>query len=265
MLKIVTYKGAQINYSSKGNSQRTVILIHGFLESHRVWDDYAKVLAKSYTVYSIDLPGHGRSECLGYLHTMEEMAGCVKKILEDNNKRKAVIVGHSLGGYVALAFGDKYPDALKGLCLFNSTAKSDTDEKVKFRNRAIEVVKRNHEIFIKEAIPNLFVRKNTPAIRGAIKRVVNMALSTSKQGMLAALEGMKIRSDREIILKFAPYPVLCIAGKKDLVVRWRDLKEQSELCSNGSFYLSEKGGHMCFYEDKYPCLKVLQNFIISCY
>lgn len=262
MLKTSIYKGAKINYFQKGNSKRIVVLIHGFLESHKVWEDYTKVLAKHNTVYAIDLPGHGGSECLGYVHSMEEMAGCIKKVLEDNNRRKAIIVGHSLGGYVALAFGEKYPDALKGLCLFNSTAKSDTEEKVKFRNRAIDVVKRNHEMFIKEAIPNLFVHKNTPALRGAIKRVVNMALKTPKQGILAALEGMKIRSDREIILRFASYPVLYIAGKKDLVIRWRDLKEQSQLCTNGSFYLSEKGGHMCFYEDKYPCLKVLEKFIV---
>ena len=264
MIKQAVYKRAKISYSCIGNAQRTVVLIHGFLENNKVWTDYAKILSKYNTVYSIDLPGHGESDCLGYVHSMEDMAGCVKKVLEDNNKRKAIIVGHSLGGYVALAFGDKYPDALKGLCLFNSTAKPDTEEKLKFRNRAIDVVKRNHEMFIKEAIPNLFVNKNTPALRGAIKRVINMALKTPKQGVLAALEGMKIRSDREIILRFAPYPVLCIAGKNDVVIPWRDVKRQSELCTNGFFYLSEKGGHMCFYEDKYPCLKVLEKFIVNC-
>ena len=265
MLKTAFYKGAKINYSRKGNSKRTVVLIHGFLENYKVWEDYEKVLAKHNTVYSVDLPGHGDSDCLGYVHTMKEMAGCIKQILIDNNKRKAVIVGHSLGGYVALAFGDKYPDALNGLCLFNSTAKPDTEEKIKYRNRAIEVVKRNHEMFIKEAIPNLFVANNTPVLRGAIRRVLNMALTTPKQGILAALEGMKIRPDREIILRFAPYPVLFVAGKKDMVVRWRDLKAQSELCENGRFHLSEKGGHMCFYEDKYPCLKILEKFVIDCY
>lgn len=265
MQKQSVYKGATINYEKRGNGKRTVLLIHGFLENHKVWEDYIRVLAKKNTVIAIDLPGHGMSDCLGYVHSMEDLAGCVKKVLEDNNKRKAVIIGHSLGGYVALAFGDAYPDNLNGLCLFNSTAKADTEEKVKFRNRAIEVVKRNHELFIKEAIPNLFVSPKTPAIRGAIKRVLNMALSTPKQGILATLEGMKTRPDREIILRFAPYPVLCLAGKKDLVIRWRDLKSQSELCEHGSFYLSEKGGHMCIYEDKYPCLKAVEKFIISCY
>ena len=265
MLKKAIYKGVEINYSRKGNSKRTLVLLHGFLENHKVWDDYAKVLAKHNTVYAIDLPGHGQSDCLGYVHSMDEMAGCVKQVLLDNNKRKVVIIGHSLGGYVALAFGDNYPDSLNGLCLFNSTAKSDSEEKIKFRNRAIEVVKDNHELFIKTAIPNLFIEDRTPAIRGAIRRVLNMALNTPKQGIIAALEGMKKRPDREIILRFAPYPVLFIAGKKDIVIRWRDLKSQSELPENGRFHLSEKGGHMCFYEDKYPCLKVLEKFVIDCY
>ena len=149
--------------------------------------------------------------------------------------------------------------------MFNSTAKPDSEERIKFRNRAIDVVKNNHELFIKTAIPNLFVHNKTPAIRGAIRRVLNMALNTPKQGVLAALEGMKTRPDRQVILRFAPYPVLCIAGKKDSVVSWRDLKAQSLLCENGSFYLSEEGGHMCLYEDKYPCLRVLEKFIINCY
>lgn len=265
MLKSSTYKGASISYERKGNSKRTVVLIHGFLENNKVWEDYIKVLSQNNTVFAIDLPGHGKSECLGYVHTMEELAGCVRQMLAENSKRKAILVGHSLGGYVSLAFADLYPDMINGLCLFNSTAKSDSEEKVKFRNRAIEVVKRNHELFIKEAIPNLFVNPKTPAIRGAIKRVLNMALSTPKQGILATLEGMKVRPNREIILHFAPYPVLGLAGKNDLVVRWRDLKTQLENCENGQFHLSEKGGHMCIYEDKYPCLKVLKKFIIRCY
>ena len=88
MLKKAIYKGVEINYSRKGNSKRTLVLLHGFLENHKVWDDYAKVLAKHNTVYAIDLPGHGQSDCLGYVHSMDEMAGCVKQVLLDNNKRK---------------------------------------------------------------------------------------------------------------------------------------------------------------------------------
>lgn len=264
MLRTAIFKDANIQYEIKGKANRTVVLLHGFLESHKVWDDYQKSLAKRNTVISISLPGHGKSDCLGYIQTMEEMAEVVKFILTQHKKRKAIIVGHSMGGYVALAFADVFPDSVNGLCLFNSTAKPDSSERKKYRDRAIKVVKQNHTLFIKEAIPNLFVGDKTAAIRGAIKRTLNISLATPKQGIISSLEGMKIRPDREIILKFAPYPVLFIAGKNDPIIPWKELEKQSKLSERGSFYLSEKGGHMCFYEDKIPCLKVLDKFIVGC-
>ncbi len=264
MLKTTVFKGAKIQYEKKGKARRTVVLLHGFLESHKVWDDYLKVLAKKNTVFSISLPGHGGSDCLGYVHSMEEMADVVKHVLHENQKRKTILVGHSMGGYVGLAFSDKYPDAVNGLCLFNSTAKSDTIERKIFRDRAINVVKYNHTLFIKEVIPNLFIEDKTPALRGAIKKVFNIAIKTPKQGIIAALEGMKNRPNREIILNFAPYPVLCLGGRLDSIVPWEDLEKQSKLSEKGTFHLSETGGHMCFFEDKYPCLAVLENFIVSC-
>ena len=93
MFKQTVYKGAKIHYSKKGNGKRTVVLLHGFLENLNVWNDYVSVLAKYNTVYSIDLPGHGQSDCLGYVHTMDDMAGCVKQVLKENKKRKAILVG----------------------------------------------------------------------------------------------------------------------------------------------------------------------------
>ena len=93
---------------------------------------------------------------------------------------------------------------------------------------------------------------------------MSSGLKTPKQGIIAALEGMKNRPNREIILNFAPYPVLFLGGKLDSVVPWQELEKQSRLSEKGTFHLSETGGHMCFVEDKYPCLTVLDNFIVSC-
>lgn len=264
MLKTTVFKDANIQYEIKGKAKRTVVLLHGFLESHKIWDEYTKVLAKKNTVIAISLPGHGESECLGYVHSMEEMAEAVKHVLHENRKRKAILVGHSMGGYIALAFGDKFPDAVNGLCLFNSTATADSKDRKVFRDRAIQVVKHNHTLFIKEVVPNLFIEKRNAALRGAIKKVFNIAIKTPKQGIIAALEGMKNRPNREIILNFAPYPVLCLGGKLDSVVDWKDLQRQSELSEKGVFHLSETGGHMCFVEDKYPCLTAVDQFIVRC-
>ena len=169
-----------------------------------------------------------------------------------------------MGGYVALAFGDKFPDSVNGLCLFNSTATADSASRKTFRDRAIKIVKHNHTVFIKEVVPNLFIKNRTPALRGEMKRILNIAIKTPKQGIIAALEGMKNRPNREIILNFAPYPVLCLGGKHDSVISWEDLERQSKLSEKGIFHLSETGGHMCFAEDKIPCLNVLNNFIVTC-
>ena len=264
MLKTTVFKGATIQYEKKGKAKRTVVLLHGFLESHKIWGEYQRILSKKNTVIAISLPGHGTSDCLGYVHSMDEMADVVKHVLNDNNKRKAILVGHSMGGYVALAFGDKFPDSVNGLCLFNSTATSDSEARKIFRDRAIKIVKYNHAIFIKEVVPNLFIEDRTPALRGAIKRILNIAVQTPKQGIVAALEGMKIRPNREIILNFAPYPVLCLGGRHDNVVSWEDLERQSKLSEKGIFHLSETGGHMCFVEDKISCLNVLDDFIVTC-
>jgi pimeloyl-ACP methyl ester carboxylesterase len=261
MLKQIIHKGITVTYQHKKGGKSTVVLLHGFLESHRTWKEYAKILSEKYNILSIDLLGHGETGCLGYVHTMEEMAEAVKAVLKENDVRKAVLVGHSLGGYVALAFAEKYPDSIKGLCLFNSTAVADSELKRKDRSKAINVVKKNHERYVGEVIPNLFLTTDTPELKKAEKKALEIASATSKQGIIAALEGMKIRDNRELVVKFAPCPVFYVIGKLDKLLPYQDLMEQSVLNENGSYFLSEKGGHLCFWEDKFPSLTALQKFI----
>jgi pimeloyl-ACP methyl ester carboxylesterase len=260
--KTLTYKGVKVSYDFRKNKGKTtVVLLHGFLESRKVWDDYVKVLSKRYAILNIDLLGHGGTDCTAYVHTMEEMADMVRAVLKAHDVRKGFFVGHSMGGYVALAFAEKFPDNLKGICLFNSSAFADSKQKQHDRDRAIIVVKKYHERFIQEVIPNLFVRMDTPALKSALRSTLKSAMATSKQGIIAALEGMKIRENREIVLKFVPCPVLFIMGKQDGILPYKDLIEQSKLNENGAYYLSETGGHLCFFEDKYPCLTALTTFI----
>jgi pimeloyl-ACP methyl ester carboxylesterase len=262
--KILVYKGVKVSYDfRKKKGKITVVLLHGFLESRKVWGDYVKELSKKYAVLNIDLLGHGDTECTAYVHTMEEMADMVRTVLKTHDVRKGFLVGHSMGGYVALAFAEKYPDNVRGICLFNSSAFSDSSQKQKDRDRAIKVVKSNHERFVREVIPNLFTRMDTPSLKAELRLTLKGALGTSKQGIIAALEGMKIRENREIVLKFTPCPVFFIIGKKDSLLNYQDLIEQSKLNEKGAYYLSETGGHLCFFEDKYPCLTALTKFIGS--
>lgn len=262
MLRQILFKGIEVNYDHrKKHGKPTIVFLHGFLESLKIWQDYTKELAKQYSVISIDLLGHGGTGCTGYVHTMEEMAELVMAVLKQHDVRKGIFVGHSMGGYVALAFAEKYPDNIKGICLFNSSAFSDSPTKQKERDRAIVVVKKNHDRFIREVIPNLIVNTNTPALRGALKKTLNISLATPKQGIIAALEGMKIRDNRELVLRFAPCPTFFVVGKQDKLLDSQLLIEQSQLNEKGSYFLSEKGGHLCFFEDKYPCLNALKKWI----
>lgn len=133
---IIDYKNIPLFYSDKGQGL-AVVLLHGFLENSSMWHDLEQTLQASYRIICIDLLGHGQTGCLGYIHTMEAMAHAVNYVLEHLNINCAVFVGHSMGGYVALAYAELYTNKVKGLCLANSTAKADSKLKQINRDRAI--------------------------------------------------------------------------------------------------------------------------------
>ena len=260
----VEYKGGEINYESYG-SGRTIILLHGFLESSSMWNNYSTKLSKTKRVICIDLPGHGKSDNYGYVHSMEFMAECVKSVLDHLNIRKCLIVGHSMGGYVGLAFAELYPDYLKGLCLFFSTSREDSIAKKQSRDTAIKLVKENHKSFIRKAIPLLFRSKNRTLFKDEIKALKQDALQTSQQGVIAALQGMKIRPDRELIIKFCSCRVLFIAGKYDQVISLEAIKEQANASEKAELVIIDDVAHMGHIENKEKCYSKIKSFVNQCF
>ena len=257
----IKFKSVNIAFTDEGKG-KAVVFLHGFLASKEMWNVFSQELSKTQRVITIDLLGHGNTDCLSYVHTMEEMAEAVEAVLHHLKLRKYILVGHSLGGYVSLALSENNPDSIKGLVMFHSTAKADGKQKKVDRGRAIKIVKRNAKMFINEAIPNLFNTKYKPYKRG-VEQIKKIALNTSKQGIVAALEGMKIRLDREIIIKFAPYPVLYIVGKEDNVLPYKELLEQSKLAEQSSHLLLDKVGHMGFIEAKMETYSAIKKFVIN--
>lgn len=229
-----------------------------------MWYPVANRLAKHFNPILIDLPGHGQSENLGYAHKMELMAEVVHHILRKLKKRKTVIVGHSMGGYVALAFADKYPDMLKGLILMNSSSRADSSQKKINRTRGIRLCQQDHKSFIKQTIPLLFQKTDRKKYRPEIKSLINQASKMSKQGVIAALEGMKVRPSREIILKFPPYPILFVVGKKDPLFKWKSLEKQMTRSGKIQSLVFEDGGHMSFIENESLLYKGLRPFLYQC-
>ncbi len=257
-MKQILYKNTAISYSDVGKGT-VVVLLHGFLENKTMWKDLAPILSDKNRVISIDLLGHGLSECLGYVHSMEENAEMVKAVLSHLKIRKVVIIGHSMGGYVALAFAELYPESIKGIVLLNSTAKEDSEERKVNRDRAIQAVKQNYINFVRMSIANLFSENNRDRLENEIEKVKLEALKTPLQGIVATLEGMKIRKDRQFILKETDFPKLLILGEKDGVLIYKDHFSQIE--NTNTELISFPDGHMSQIENKEDLEKVIIGFL----
>ncbi|MEO7979153.1 alpha/beta hydrolase [Flavobacterium sp.] len=256
-MKTLLYKNTKISYTDSGEGT-AIVLLHGFLENKKMWQDYVTLFSKNYRVITIDLLGHGESDCLGYVHSMEENANVVHEVLEHLDIPKAIIVGHSMGGYVGLAFAELYPVEIQKLVLLNSTSKEDSAEKKLNRTRAIKAVKQNYVSFVSLAIANLFSENNRTRLVKEIEKVKTEALKTPLQGIVASLEGMKIRKDRESILKQNLFPCLLVLGKKDPVLNYDENISQIENSSVG--LVSFEDGHMSQIENKQELKKVLFEF-----
>lgn len=257
-MKQIFYKNTAISYSDIGKGT-AVVLLHGFLENKTMWKDLAPSLAKKNRVIAIDLLGHGETDCLGYVHSMEENAEIVKAILSHLRIRKALVIGHSMGGYVALAFAELYPETIKGIVLLNSTAKEDNEERKVNRDRAIKAVKQNYINFVRMSITNLFGENNRERLENEIETVKLEALKTPLQGIVATLEGMKIRKERQFILKTTDFPKLLILGKKDGVLIYDDNISQIE--NTNTELISFPDGHMSHIENKEELETVVLRFL----
>ncbi|HKC69038.1 MAG TPA: alpha/beta fold hydrolase, partial [Bacteroidia bacterium] len=184
------FKQAKIAYTISGKG-RAVVLLHGFLGSTEIWEPIKDSLAKQFKIICIDLPGHGQSDCYGYIHSMELMAQAVKAVMDSLRLKKYVIIGHSMGGYTGLAFAELFPDFIRGLCLFHSTSYADSEQKKRDRDKAIRVVKNDTNIYVRATINNLFATKNLKHLKQEILFTQRIARKTPKRGIIAALEGMK--------------------------------------------------------------------------
>ena len=259
-MKTTIYKNTKITFTDHGKGT-AVVLLHGFYENKEMWNAFVPEFSKKNRVIAIDLLGHGQTECLGYVHSMEDQADMVHHVLHELKIRKTVLVGHSMGGYIALAFAELYPDAMKGLVLLNSTSRADSDERKANRDRAIVAVKRNYVACIRMSVANLFSEKNREILLDEIENVKLEALKTPLQGIVASLEGMKIRKDREVILHFAPYPILLILGKNDPVLNYEESIEQIE--NTSVKLISFPDGHMSPIENRDELKQNLLDFFKS--
>lgn len=242
----IIYKNTRIHYSDQGKGS-AVVLLHGFLENSTMWKNLIPHLAKRNRVITIDLLGHGKTDCLGYVHSMDTMADTVHSVIKQLKLRRVQLIGHSMGGYVALAFAEAFPIKVKSLCLMNSTARADSDDKKTNRDRAIVAVKQNYKTFVRISVANLFKPENRSIFKNEIEQVTQEALNTPLQGIVAALEGMKTRPNREHLLSSSNFKIMMIIGKEDPALDYNSLIAQTEKTKVNVIIFND--GHMSHIEN----------------
>ena len=250
-----------LHHEISGNGKKPLVLLHGFMENTTIWDEMEAHLSKDFTLIKIDLPGHGKSKVYQEIHTVELMAEKVKEVIDALKLEKINLLGHSLGGYVSLAFAEKFPEILESMTLFFSTTVADDDEKKQIRKRSIAVIDENFETFVKTSIPNLFSNNEKDILEGKIELAKNIAKSTNKEGVKAAQLGMAERPDRTEILENLDAKILIIAGKYDNAVKTENLLKIIPEKTNIKTYVLDCG-HNGHWEKPTICAEIINTELL---
>jgi pimeloyl-ACP methyl ester carboxylesterase len=256
------YKKSTISYSIYGNGQ-PVVLLHGFAEDSSIWNNQVSYLGKHCQLIIPDLPGSGKSELLQGSHvSMDDYADCIYALLKKEEIENCILLGHSMGGYITLAFANKYVSKLKGFGLVHSTAFQDSDEKKAVRQKGIKLIEEYGALaLIKNITPNLFSatfrEKHPEQISSLIEQGENFTTSALVQYYTAIMN----RPDLTEVLRASPVPVLFIIGSEDAVAPLADLLQQVHLPAITHIHIIQDVGHMSMVEAPDDLNKYLLNFI----
>lgn len=242
--------------------EQCVVLLHGYLESMLVWDEFVDLLKRDLRVVTLDLPGHGVSMINGEVHTMEYLAECVALTMEALGIDKYSVVGHSMGGYVALAMLDKYAKHLENITLLSSTTSADSQEKCDRRRREIELIKAGKKNTLARLVPHVgFAAQNVNRLKDYIEDIRELILISEDEGVIAILGGMIERKSRGEQLRDSGIPHLFIFGRHDYYIPQEVADEMIEQDPNAKVVWLEESGHMGFYEEPERCAEAILNMI----
>ncbi len=264
MPEVKTPASAHVYYRKMGTGQ-AIVLLHGLPESGTLWQNIWHELCASFTLIIPDFPGSGNS-ILERQTSIADMAACVKTILDNEEIEKALIVGHSMGGYVAFAFAGLYPGCVAGLSLVHSTPVADDEEKKKTRLKAIELIRNGAKnAFISQMVPNLFSADFKQSNPLAVKQQVDEALKMEHNGLINFYEAMIERADHTFVLEKATYPVQWIIGADDNVIYYKKILEQCNKSNINFVSFYRNCGHMSMIEAPGNLAYDLKEFADYCY
>lgn len=211
----LTYRNKQIAYFITGKG-KPLVLLHGYQSDSRAWNDLIPFLKDRFQLIMIDLPGHGKSELVEDVNAMELMADVVLSVIDELNLVEVSVVGHSMGGYVALAMAEQAPDLVKNLYLINSHPFADSEKRIKDRKREMKLIADGKkEVLLKSFTHLNFAEENREKLRNKVVDSIKIGLDQPEDGILADIKGLMIRKDRAQVLSASGIDCCILYGAEE--------------------------------------------------
>ncbi|MES1218225.1 MAG: alpha/beta hydrolase [Bacteroidota bacterium] len=262
MDKYFSYQNKNIYYRIMGKG-KPVILIHGFGEDGEVWNNQVEFLKEKFLLIIPDLPGSGKSEMIDDM-SMEGMAEVIHSIIQEEKIETCCTIGHSMGGYILLAFLEKYPKYLNAFGLLHSTSYADSEEKKINRRKGIDFINEHGAFeFLQTSTPNLFSAKTKNERPKMVEEFISSLRNFSAAALVSYYNAMILRPDRTIFLKKSTVPVLFILGEEDVAVPLQDGLEQCHLPEKSYIHILSQSGHMGMLEEAEKCNRAIEDFLLD--
>jgi pimeloyl-ACP methyl ester carboxylesterase len=256
-MKQVEVNGGAIAYVERGSGPK-MLLIHGFPFDLRLWTEVEDLLASTHTLITPDLRGRGSSSAPALeVNAMEQMADDLSLVLEVAGAVPVHVVGHSMGGYVALAIAERYPAMVGSLTLVSSKAGADTDAGREGRNKTIAGLNENGRQWLgTQLLPKLVPPDASPAVVGKARTMIE---DSPYEAIIGDLAGMRDRPDRTSVLNDLAVPKLVLVGELDALIPAGD-GEAMASAAGAEFLLVPGRAHLLPIEDPAAVADALRSF-----
>lgn len=258
------FNSGECAYTLSGKGP-AVMLIHGLCESGAVWKEHAQYLSASYRVLVPDIPGYGESAPFkDAAFSLENIAKTLFAVADAEQMDQFTIIGHSMGGYAALAMAEAQPQRINGISLFHSTSLSDSPEKQNGRERTVKILRQNRDLFFREVFKNLFNAHRLEEFMPMVNTLIQESAGIETETVIQTLIALRDRKNRfEWLTQYGGKKSYFI-GRFDNVLPAEELINEA-IAAGADYLVSETSGHMAFFESPEEVKQYLNQFLNSVY
>ncbi|MCP9765331.1 alpha/beta fold hydrolase [Lacihabitans soyangensis] len=237
---------------------KNIVFLHGFGENASIWSEFTKLLNPQNQYHFPDFSE--KKDCF----SIPEYADWLKNYLDKKKINEAVIIGHSMGGYISVEFCHKYPEMVLGLGLFHSSVAADSEEKKENRDKTIQfLIKHDTNLFIKHFYPNMFTEEFKASNSDFIQKNIEEFSKIPNEALLASTLAMKSRQSHVENISDFKFPIFQILGQQDTFVNYKDALDQTVRMQRPNLLLMDNICHAGMFESPKICAQFINSFLSS--